>query len=254
MHPRVFLDNFWRNDIRNEVFVAMSFDLRFERRWEAIFRPAIESISVGGQQLRAIRVDIRKSGDSILSEINDGIAHSQLVLADISIVDSVVANGNPTSFRNGNVMYEVGIALACRQPVEVVLVRDDDGKLLFDISHIPVIRFNPADEAAGVKLIQAVLTDRLQERDLLKDLRLARTLESLSQLEVHWIRRNARLPSLAWAGETVPRDVALVLPDLLKKQVLRLCQLRTGTIPDLYVWTTFGRVIADKLMPATPTS
>src|SRR5690606_1495460 len=108
--------------MRNEVFVAMSFDPRFERRWEAIFRPAIESISVGGQQLRAVRVDIRKSGDSILSEINDGIGHSQLVLADISIVDRHMTDGTQRSFRNGNVMYEVGIALACRQPVEVVLV------------------------------------------------------------------------------------------------------------------------------------
>lgn len=141
MHPRVFLDTFWRNDIRNEVFVAMSFDPRFDRRWESIFRPAIESITVGGQQLRAVRVDIRKSGDSILSEINDGIAHSQAVLADISVVDRISQHGATTAFRNGNVMFEVGVALACRQPVEVLLVRDDAEKLLFDVSHIPVVRF-----------------------------------------------------------------------------------------------------------------
>ena len=96
LHPRVFLDTFWRNDIRNEIFVAMSFDARFDRRWQAIFRLAIESISVNGQQLKAVRVDIRKSGDSILSEINDGIAHSQVVLADISAVDSITTDGIQT--------------------------------------------------------------------------------------------------------------------------------------------------------------
>lgn len=121
----------------------MSFDPRFDRRWESIFRPAIESITVGGRQLKSVRVDIRKSGDSILSEINDGIAHSQVVLADIAVVDRASQHGTTTAFRNGNVMFEVGIALACRQPVEVVLVRDDTEKLLFDISHIPVLRFEP---------------------------------------------------------------------------------------------------------------
>jgi hypothetical protein len=74
MHPRVFLDTFWRNDIRDEVFVAMSFDPCFDERWNHIFRPAVESQPIGGKQLKAIRVDIRKSGDSILSEITDGIA------------------------------------------------------------------------------------------------------------------------------------------------------------------------------------
>jgi hypothetical protein len=249
VHPRVFLDRFWRNDIRNEVFVAMSFDPRFERRWEGVFRPAIESISIAGRQLKAIRVDIRKSGDSILSEINDGIAHSQLVLADISVIDSLVTGGSQTSFRNGNVMFEVGIALACRQPVEVVLVRDDAEKLLFDISHIPVIRFDPANEAAATKLIQAALMDRFRERDLLKDLRLARTLESLTQFEINLIRTNSHLNALGWQGESLPAAVAMALPELLKKQVLRLAQLRTDRSPDIYVWTTFGRVIADRLKP-----
>src|SRR5262245_20399384 len=249
MHPRVFLDNFWRNDIRNEVFVAMSIDPHFDRRWEAIFRPAIESSPLGGQRLKASRVDLRRSGDSILSEIDDGIAHSQLVLADISIVQGLGSNGGHTPYRNGNVMYEVGIALACRQPVEVVLVREDAEKLLFDISHIPVIRFDPTDESGSVTLIHGALMDRLRERDLLKDLRLTRTLDSLTQFEINLIRTNSHLPALGWEGESLPAAVAMALPELLKKQVLRLAQLRTDKAPDIYVWTTFGRVIADRVKP-----
>lgn len=251
MHPRVFLDSFWRNDIRNEIFVAMSFDPRFDQRWNAIFRPAIESISIGDQRLKAIRVDIRQSGDSILSEINDGIAHSQMVLADISVVDFMTVEGDRTPARNGNVMYEVGMALACRQPVEVVLVRDDAEKLLFDISHIPVIRFDPGNERASIDLIKRTLLDRLRERDLLKDLRLARTLESLTQFEINLIRANSGHKALGWQGESLPAAVAMALPDLLRKQVLRLAQLRTGGSPDIYVWTTFGRIVADRLEPSS---
>jgi hypothetical protein len=80
MHPRVFLESFWRADLRDEVFVAMSFDSKFDRTWRNIFVPAIEDHPISGKTLRAIRPDVRKSGDSILSEIIDGIAHSQLFL------------------------------------------------------------------------------------------------------------------------------------------------------------------------------
>jgi hypothetical protein len=254
MHPRVFLDSFWRNDIWNEVFVAMDFESRFDRRWEAIFKPAIESIAVGNIPLKPVRVDIRKSGDSILSEINDGIAHSQLVLADISVVQTIAeSDGTRKSFRNGNVMYELGLAMACRQPVEIVLVRDDSEKLLFDISHIPVITFVPSSEAAATNLIQNTLMDRLRERDMVKDMRLQRTMESLSQFEVNLIASNAHLTSLGWeTGGSLPAAVAMALPELLKKQILRLGQLRTATTPDIYVWTTFGKVIADRLQAEIP--
>jgi hypothetical protein len=67
MHPRVFLDSFWRNDLKNEVFVAMSFDHKYDERWEKIFIPAIERYPIDGLTLKAIRVDIRKSGDSIVT-------------------------------------------------------------------------------------------------------------------------------------------------------------------------------------------
>jgi hypothetical protein len=56
----------------NEVFVAMSFDTRFDERWAKIFMPAIEEKPIGGVSLRAVRVDIHRSGESILTEIADG--------------------------------------------------------------------------------------------------------------------------------------------------------------------------------------
>jgi hypothetical protein len=33
MHPRVFLDSFWQSDLKNEIFVAMSFDHKYDERW-----------------------------------------------------------------------------------------------------------------------------------------------------------------------------------------------------------------------------
>ena len=56
---------------------------------------------------------------SIITDILDGIAHSKLVLADIS----VATTGKWAGQRNGNVMYEVGLAHAVRQSTEVLLIR-----------------------------------------------------------------------------------------------------------------------------------
>jgi hypothetical protein len=254
MHPRVFLDSFWRNDIRDEVFVAMSFADAFQQRWDDIVRPAVERAPIDGRTLRAIRVDTRRSGESILTEIIDGIAHSQLVVADISVVDRWVDGAERRAARNGNVMYEVGLALACRQPVEVLLIRDDDERLLFDVSTIPVLRNDPQDPIRSQEALREAIVDRLRERSLQRDLRLRRTLESLSQFEINLIRSNRHLERLGWNGPGLPAAVAMSLPALLEKQVLRLERVGTDTMPAIYTWTVFGREVAHALPAADQTA
>jgi hypothetical protein len=245
MHPRTFLDAYWRNDLRDEVFVAMSFDSRYDQRWQEIFAPAIEAEPFGGRSLRAVRVDIRQSGDSILSEIVDGIAHAQLILADVSVTDRWKEGTEGRFARNGNVLYEVGLAAAVRQPVELALVRDDSDRLLFDIGHIPVLRFDPTEVSTSVARIRELLQDRWRERDLTRDLRVTATLEALSQFEVNVIATNAHLTVFSWTGSSLPPAVALALPTLLERRILRLVKPGTGAAANAYTWTTFGRAIAD---------
>jgi hypothetical protein len=253
MHPRAFLDTYWRNDLRDEVFVAMSFADRFRERWERVFVPAIEGEPIGGRQLRAVRVDIRRSGDSILTEIADGIAHAQRVVADISVVDRWTgSDGRPRHERNGNVMYEVGLALGWRQPEDVVLVRDDDEPLLFDIASVPVLKIQTPDEGMTVQVVRRALADRFAERDLAKDLRVAATLEALSKFEVNVIRSNAHLQTFGWSGGSLPAAVAMALPELLRKRVLRLVPATVGAGTVAYTWTGLGRVVADQLTPPGP--
>ncbi len=118
MHPNIYLRSFWRSTFTSSVFVAMSFAELYKKRFDEIIKPAIEDITYRGQKLKANRVDLSKTGDSILSDIVDGIAHSIMVLADVSVIGYDSKTGH--SYRNGNVMYEVGLALACRQPSEVL--------------------------------------------------------------------------------------------------------------------------------------
>ena len=248
MHPRSFLDGYWRNDLRDEVFVAMSFRQDYDSRWKDIFKPAIENEKFSRQALKAIRVDIRKSGDSILTEIMNGIAHAQLILADIFVTDEVEVDKEKRCFRNGNVMYEVGIALTCRTPVEVILVQDDDKPLLFDLSHIPVETFDPDEVGHSVEAIRKILLDRITERELEKDLRFQRIFDSLSQMEVNMIRNNAHMNDFGWKQDSLPAAVVFSLPRLLDKGVLRLDRLIRENNTAVYSWTAFGRVVADYIM------
>jgi hypothetical protein len=57
-------------------------------------------------RLQPYWVDVSKTGNSILTDIMNGIAHSRMVVADVSSIgkDSKTSE----SYRNANVMYEVG--------------------------------------------------------------------------------------------------------------------------------------------------
>jgi len=159
MHPQTYLKTFWRLELRPQIFVAMSFASQYESRFTNVIAPAIQSLTVDERRLEPYRVDVSKSGDSILTDISDGIAHSRLVLADISSIGKDSITGQP--YRNANVMYEVGIALACRNPSDVLLVRDDHDKFLFDVSTIPHVTLDFTNTDLAVKALVEHLFSRL---------------------------------------------------------------------------------------------
>jgi hypothetical protein len=192
MHPQLFLKAFWRMELRPQIFVAMSFADRYKSRFEDIIAPAICSISVDGINLEPYRVDLSKSGDPILIDIMDGIAHCQMVLADVSSIGKDSVTGQP--YRNGNVMYEVGLALACRQPAEVLLIRDDRDKFLFDVSTIPHMTIDFTDTDSAITVLRDELKARLKERNYINDARVQLAVASLSCAEVGQLRHLADLP------------------------------------------------------------
>jgi len=225
----------------------MSFDHTHRSRWQDIMQPAIEAEPVGGLKLKAVRVDIRRSGDSILTDIADGIAHSQLVLADISITNTWRPWFSPWRSRwtrNGNVMYEVGLACACRQPVEVLLIRDDSRQLLFDLSSIPVLQYDPGHPRDAIERIRAAIADRLRERQLVRDYRVTALADSLGQQELNIVRAVHGAEVFSWPGGSLPAAVAMGLPRLLEKRIVRLAAAASGSAPDTYTWTPLGRAVA----------
>ena len=238
MHPNTYLRTFWRLELKPHVFVAMSFDTRYQSRFDNVIAPAIAAIN-----LQPFRVDVSKSGESIITEINEGIAHSILVLADISTVGKDSATSIP--YRNGNVMYEVGLALACRQPHEVLLIRDDKDKFLFDVStiHHKTIDFTNVERAK--EELREELLGRLLEANHINDARVQKAISSLSGGEISLLKYMASLkPNTAW-GRQNEGDVAGIvsIPRLLDKQLIKVIGEFEAGFP-AYQPTPLGYVVA----------
>jgi len=245
MHPQLYLKTFWRMELKPTIFVAMSFADQYKKRFTEIIEPAVNGITIKGVKLKADRVDISKSGDSILTDIMEGIAHSQMVLADVSTIGKDAVTGEP--FRNGNVMYEVGLALASRHSAEVLLVRDDNDKFLFDVSTIPHKRINFIDKGKAIQELQAELIARLNERNHINDARVKLAVASLSSEEAIELKFISELsPGTVWGpqqGKSVDFRRMISIPRLLDKQLIKVVGEFEEGHP-AYHPTPLGQVVA----------
>jgi len=176
MFPSTYLSLFPAFPKNNKVFVAMSFDSRFDHRYSSVIEPALRRIEVDGQSLEPYRVNTRTISDSILTEILSGISSSRLVFADVSTIEKV----GDRAIRNGNVMYEVGIAHAVRQPEEVLLFRSDDDQILFDVANVRINSYAPEDapDDARERITKSAINS-LEELDLKKNLAIQQASDTL---------------------------------------------------------------------------
>ena len=243
MYPQSYLKTFWRLDLRPQVFVAMSFAPGYEDRFKHVIHPAIRSVFVDGRNLQPYRVDTSKSGDSILTDITDGIAHSQLVLADVSSVGRDSVTGIP--YRNANVLYEVGIALACRQPSDVLLVRDDRDHFLFDVSVIPHLTLDFTNLSVAVQALSEHLQQRVREQRLIADARVQMAIASLSAEETMLLKQMKDYgPTTVWGREVknLATWYALATSRLLDKGIIRLAGEFADDKP-AFTFTPLGCVV-----------
>lgn len=175
MYPLNFFNLFPAFPKNNKVFVAMSFSEEFEERWEILISKTISSIEIEGVKLEPYRVDIDTKGDSIQTEIIKEISDCKLFFADITTIGYL----NDKPIRNGNVMYEVGIAHSVRLPEEVILFRSDEDIILFDITNIRVNYYNPKEIEESLTRLEIALTNALKEIDIQKHLAVERASSQL---------------------------------------------------------------------------
>jgi hypothetical protein len=252
MLPKAYLDAFWRMEFDARVFVAMSFDREYEDRYSKIIAPAVAELKLGGKPLTAYQVDTSASGDAITTDIIDGIIHCQLFLADVSTLGHDSKNGKP--YRNGNVMYEVGIAVSCRQPHEILLIHDDNDPLLFDVTTIPHMRIDFVDEGTARAQLASALKRRLAEQSHIRDARVDRAIRSLSYDELSAIKFFLqRWPQQGFGFELQKQGINSPLltgvSRLVDKGVLR-CQGQSATGEATFEWTPLGACVAQRVQGA----
>jgi hypothetical protein len=144
-------------------------------------------------------------------------------------------------------MYEVGIALACRQPQEVLLIRDDNDNFLFDVSTIPHMQIDFEDvEKARLRLHEELMA-RIRERNFVNDARVKQAFAALSKEELQLLSIVANYsPGVAWGHkETGTVDFMLMtsIPRLLDKGVIVLAGKFSEGHP-AYVLTQLGFFVA----------
>jgi hypothetical protein len=250
MHPNLFLRTFWRSAIRPQVLVAMSFAEAYRHRIEQIVAPAIEAVTYRGGKLSTLRVDLSKTGDSILTDIVDGIAHSAMILADVSVVGRDSKTGQP--YRNGNVMYEVGLALACRQPAEVLLLRDDKDSFLFDVSTVPHMHLDFSDHESARRSITTEIEARLREINNFHDARIAIAVASMTAHERTLLEVFSKFDMTHhFALPTSNLHLISAMPRLLDKQLIRTVSI-THEGHARFAWTELGRALANDIAKFIP--
>lgn len=233
MYPRTWFDTYWRGTLEPKVFVAMSFAEEFQPIWEKAVAPAIEKDLEGGKKYKAHRVDITTLSGSIVTEIFDGIAHATLVFADISIMTTGAWKGQ----RNGNVMYELGLATAVRPETDMIIVKSDDKEVSFDLLQIRVHKYpkHKIDEAR--QHFGNLLASALEARKNAKSMLAKHTWSLLDRDCLNMLCRYGNQKPFTNQEE---KDV-LTIRRLIELGIFR-CEY-TGGFTYKYVWTDFGKTV-----------
>ncbi|MCS6950206.1 MAG: hypothetical protein NZ520_07095 [bacterium] len=241
MYPRHFFDAFWRTDLRDEVFVAMPFHEEFTPVWEQAIRPGIQDAGLSPR-----RVDASSLSGSIIIDILDGIANSRLVFADIS----VCRTGKWCGQRNGNVMYEVGLAHAIRQPEEVILVRNDSEPINFDVASIRVNSYDHNDLENARALFTELVEDSLRAVDRSKSLLVQRAIDMLDREMLNYLYHFGREPGFVGPAPETMGGVLSAIPNLLalsRLQSMGIIRCDPQTPEAAFYWTEFGIAVLKRL-------
>jgi hypothetical protein len=240
MNPRDFLDSYWRPTIRDSVFVAMPFHDEFTPIWQNAIQPTIET----GQGLSAERVDATVLSGSIVMRILDGIAHARIILADISVAQEGKWKGQ----RNGNVMYEVGIAHASRQSSEVLLVRSDDEEINFDLAGIQVHSYDRSNITATRIYFDQILKEALLQIDQTKSLQVQKVVDALDVHALEFIQSSGKDAGFYAPEPTNMAGALLYIPKaaaLTRLQTFGVvhCDPKNASGKPVFYWSEFGKAV-----------
>ncbi len=228
MYVKFFFERFWEGNQRNELFVCMPFHDSMDGKFELIQ----EAARLAGFE-RAARVKEDWQPNVITDKIFDGIANSRLLLFDLS-------DDPKQKQANGNVLYELGIANAMRDPQDMVLIRKKSRRRVpFDISGLTYISYIDL----GAPVLRDILRDALERQEWHKSKRVDAAAQALDEVALGLMYNNGRRPQGAnhfGLGGLSP-ELKLCVFRLIDLGILRFAW---GCYKDkyesAYYWTSFG--------------
>jgi hypothetical protein len=126
------------------VFVAMPLTGEFPKAFESVIEPAIRAVSVNDQPLKPRIVNRGTTGAPDIHEaIYDGILHSRVVVADLTVQASCEVDGATRWYPNPNVAYEVGLAAAWRNQEDILLIHQPhpSHRYTFDVQNLRPVEY-----------------------------------------------------------------------------------------------------------------
>ena len=232
MWAKFFFERFWESEQRNELFVCMPFHQEFDARFAEIILPA----AIDAGFVKATRVDQSTEGNVIIDKIWTGIANSKMVLVDLT--DDPKAKGHV----NGNVLLELGVAQAMREPSAVVIIRDEDISTVdFDARGLAI------NQSRNGHLTREWLADLLQvsvnNHDWSESNRVKGAAESIDEIGLMFMWEVGRRPKDWRHFHTLGQsaEVKMAVLRLVDLGILRLGTGGANAPTELaYHWTPFG--------------
>ena len=139
MYPKTFFANLKDGATPGTCFVIMPFAKEFTPTFKAIQR-AVE----GEHGFTCTRTDELRGGGHIIEDILNGIASSELIVADVT-------------GRNANVYYELGIAHMSKAVDKVILLSQAVGEIPCDLRQFRHVIYKPG--TTGLKVLSRALSE-----------------------------------------------------------------------------------------------
>src|SRR5258708_676371 len=237
----IYFENFWDVEQKNVIFVLMPFHKKLKPKFQAIKKIAK---NVGLEDAERIDEDLKV--DLIPDKILDRIANSKFLIFDLS--DD--PKHQPAKQINGNVLYELGIAIAIRESSDMLIIRDknSESEIPFNTRQLPI-----HEHGKALNELEKMLKDSLENQAWHKSKRVRAIAE---RLDMH--------PSMTGVidrfYQNIPEgedDHFSLYPgtDLFAQisinRLLDLRILRLGTAHRAqklsYNWTPFGRAVLKSL-------
>jgi len=242
MYAKFFFERFWEGDQRNELFVCMPFHDSFDNKFKNIIVPSSKKAGFESAE----RVKENWEANVITDRIFDGIANSKMILFDLT--DDPKSPCQFSKQVNVNVLYELGIANAIREPEDIILIRESSStQLPFDISGMNV---NFYKEELEIAWLTEKLNNALKGQKWYNSKRVDAAAKSIDGIALQLMN------SIGCRPEGKNHFHITGLPTEVKISVLRLIDLGIlwfasgvdeGKVQHAYRWTSFGREVIKHL-------